>query len=415
MVVLGHWRITGTSWSPDGTLHATNLLEAWPRSQWATWVVQPVPLFFVVGGWAGARSWRAARGGAHAWRVARLQRLLIPLRTFVVVGLIGGVVLGGLAGAGGAQAARLLGMPLWFLAVYLPVTLATPELVAAADRWGWRLPAGLLAAAALVDAVRFRGGVSAAGWVNFAFVWLALAALGSVAERRVLDRHAVRAVGAAASGALVLVVALHWYPVSMVGVGERSNNTPPTIALCLLGVVHACLAALAAPRLRAFLERRRKARRGIATTGALGMHLYLWHLCATVAIVGLQQIGFLNVTPLSGRWWLLRPVWVLCLAVVAVPLATFTARADLRRLACLPRAADRARASCIAATPLATVGLVALALVGFRPGAAATLAVAGIALATTLTTRTAASAAATSRDEGNPPWLRGTAAEMVEP
>lgn len=412
LVVLGHWLITVTSWSADGTLHATNLLEARPWSQWATWIVQPVPLFFVIGGWASARSWRAATAGAGAWRVARLQRLLVPLRTFVVVGLVGGVVLGALAGAGGSQAARLLGMPLWFLAVYLPVTLATPHLVAAADRWGWRLPLGLLSAAAAVDAVRFLGGVSAAGWVNFAFVWLGLAALGVVAERRPVDQHAARVAGTATFVALGAVVAWHWYPVSMVGVGDRSNNTPPTVALALLGVVHAALATLAAPRVRGFLERRRSARRGVATVGALGMHLYLWHLCATVTVVGFQRLGLLNVAPLTGRWWALRPVWVLSLAAVAVPLAMLAARTDLRRLERIPTPAPGRPCPWLLAGALATAGLTELALVGFRPGVTATLAVLAIVAATFLATRPATSTEV--ENGGNPPWLQGTVAGMVE-
>lgn len=467
LVVLGHWLITVTSWSPDGTLHATNLLEARPWTQWATWVVQPVPLFFVIGGWASARSWRAAStrvapsrdaragietwrvatAGAGAWRVSRLQRLLVPLRTFVLVGLVGGVVLSALAGAGGAQAARLLGMPLWFLAVYLPVTLATPQLVTAADRWGWRLPMGLFAGAAAVDAVRFLGGISAAGWVNFAFVWLGLAALGVVAERRPVTAHAARLAAVAALSALVAAVAWHWYPVSMVGVGDRSNNTPPTVALAMLGIAHAALASLAAPRLRSALDRRRGARRTVTTLGALGMHLYLWHLCATVAVVGLQRLGVLNVAPLSGRWWLLRPVWVLALAAVAVPLAMVAARADLRRLERIPGATPGHRQRWLVPGLLATAGLTELALVGFRSGLAATLAVSAIALATFLATRPARSprdlvvaptpasaptppatrpavapvatadipVATVSANEGNPPWLRGATAGMVEP
>jgi surface polysaccharide O-acyltransferase-like enzyme len=52
-VVLGHWLLTVTWWS-NGRLEAHNLLDVAPWTQWATWALQPVPLFFVVGGWAGA-------------------------------------------------------------------------------------------------------------------------------------------------------------------------------------------------------------------------------------------------------------------------------------------------------------------------------------------------------------------------
>jgi hypothetical protein len=51
------------------------------------------------------------------------------------------------------------------------------------------------------------------------------------------------------------------------------------------------------------------------------MTLYLWHLTAMVIVIGLGLIvdgwGF-GLEPLSGPWWLTRPIWF---AVLLVPTA----------------------------------------------------------------------------------------------
>jgi hypothetical protein len=383
-VVLGHWLLTVTWWS-NGRLEAHNLLDVAPWTQWATWALQPVPLFFVVGGWAGARSWRRARSTTcrTAWLAARLERLLAPVCTFTCVALVGAAALKLVAPGQVGTVARLLGMPLWFLAVYVPVTAAMPLLVDLVDRWGWRVPRDLAVAAVGVDLCRFGGHLGGVGWMNFAFVWLCCAAVGVAAESRPPSRRAIAGVGLASVGALVATVRVGWYPVSMVGVGDRSNNTPPTFALLLLGVAHAGLAGLAAPALRRRLARNRRAARSVGLLGAFGMHLYLWHLTATVAIVALQQQGIGNLRPLTGGWWAARPLWVGLLAVVAAPVVIVAARVDQRRLQMPSQVTTSAKRVGLAVVA-STVGLTVLALRGFGLGPVALGAVAGIQAAALL-------------------------------
>ena len=367
-VVLGHWLLTVTWWS-NGRLEADNLLDVAPWTQWATWVLQPVPLFFVVGGWAGARSWRRARATTTraAWLATRLERLLVPVCTFTCVALVGAATLKLAIPGQAGTVARLLGMPLWFLAVYVPVTAAMPLLVDLVDRWGWRIPRDLAVAAVGVDLCRFGGHLGGVGWSNFAFVWLFCASVGVAAESRPPSRRALAWVGLASVVALAATVHAGWYPVSMVGVGDRSNNTPPTVALLLLGVAHACVAGLAAPTLRRQLARRALAARSVSLLGVFGMHLYLWHLTATVAIVALEKYGLGNIRPSTGWWWATRPLWIGALTLVALPVVLLAATVDRRRL----QAPSQVTASTVrvgVAVVASTTGLTVLALRGFGLG-----------------------------------------------
>ncbi len=388
IVVLGHWFLAVVHWN-GGRLEAANLLDVAPATQWATWLFQPMPLFFAVGGWAAARSWsrRGAGRDATGWVGQRLVRLLVPTATYVVVTI---VVVAGIVATFGATAAAvrgLLGMHLWFLAVYLPVTACMPWMCRLIERHSWRVPCVAAGLVVTVDVARFVGHVPGVGWANFAFLWLGFAALGAAAAIRPPATHGLVRVASVALAVLVGVVAAGWYPHSMVGAGDRSNNTPPTVALGLLGLVEIALAARVAPRLRSWLERRTRARRAVATMGTFGMHLYLWHLYAVVIVAAVLRTGWGNLEPMAAGWWATRPVWWAVLTLVATPIVVVAARLGGRRIASLETRPSTRSGRVVAATLAATVACAALALGGLRPGWSAVLAVTALLVARRLVTR----------------------------
>ncbi len=56
IVVLGHWLMAGI-WIDDGEVNGRNVLELVPVLQYATWVLQVMPVFFFVGGFPFFQHW----------------------------------------------------------------------------------------------------------------------------------------------------------------------------------------------------------------------------------------------------------------------------------------------------------------------------------------------------------------------
>ena len=81
VVVLGHWTMAAVT-VRDGELVPGHLLVLAGWTHPLTWALQVMPVFFLVGGYANALSWRSARarGVAYAgWLRSRLRRLLVPV------------------------------------------------------------------------------------------------------------------------------------------------------------------------------------------------------------------------------------------------------------------------------------------------------------------------------------------------
>ena len=80
-VAVGHW-LAMVAISRDGELVSGNALEFIPSLGWSTWILQVMPLFFVVGGFSSAMSLDAhnrSGGNAQDWIAARLRRMLPPV------------------------------------------------------------------------------------------------------------------------------------------------------------------------------------------------------------------------------------------------------------------------------------------------------------------------------------------------
>ncbi|MDX1450795.1 MAG: acyltransferase family protein, partial [Acidimicrobiia bacterium] len=183
VVVVGHWLMAAPEVTPDGTLRAGHVLADLPWTQWLTWLFQVMPIFFVVGGYSNAASWRSAgraSGSYGAWLHARLRRLVLPV--LVLLGVWGVLGLAALwAGLDpqlvkiGSQTALV---PVWFLAVYVAVAAMTPVALSLWDRYGWGSVASMAVGAVVVDAVSISLDNVLVGFLNYLFIWGGVHQLG---------------------------------------------------------------------------------------------------------------------------------------------------------------------------------------------------------------------------------------------
>ncbi|MFJ6519378.1 hypothetical protein ACVW0K_002929 [Streptomyces filamentosus] len=369
VVVCGHWLMAAVT--DDGV---GNLLAVVPELQVLTWALQVMPVFFFVGGFAHALAHRSRPDYADFLR-ARLRRLLRP--TMVFVGVWGAAALAlQLAGADTGLtgvALRLVAQPLWFIGIYLAMVAFTPPLLRLHGRWGWGAFAGLAAAAVAVDVLRFAAGVPFVGFLNFAFVWLAVHQLGFLRADGMIRRPAVLA-GAGLAGAAALV-ALGPYPLSMVGMpGEEvSNMAPPTLALLCHGLwLIGAVELLRGPGAR-FAARARVWRAVVAANG-IAMTAFLWHLTAMLGVYGaLLGLGARLPEPATGAWWAQLPVRFLAAVLLTALLVAVFRRFEAP--SAVPRTGGSGPLAAAGAT-LALLGVLGLSTTGFGgllEGHAATL------------------------------------------
>ncbi|WP_329346170.1 acyltransferase [Streptomyces microflavus] len=338
-VVLGHWLMAAVT--PDGV---GNLLAVVPALQPLTWLLQVMPVFFFVGGFAHALSYRSLlrkrpEGSTDsvyaAFLRARLQRLLRPTMVFVLVWGAAALLIQLLGGGGGLTGVtlRLVTQPLWFIGIYLAMVAFTPPLLRLHERYGWGAFAGLAGAAAAVDVLRFAAGVPYVEFLNFAFVWLAVHQLGFLrADGRLgvgpalpaLRRPALLA-GGGLVGAVALV-AFGPYPLSMVGMpGEKvSNMAPPTLALLCHGLwLVGAVELLRAPAAR--LLARPRAWRTVVAANGVAMTAFLWHLTAMLGVYGaMLALDVPLPEPATAAWWAQTPLRLaFAAALTAVLVAAF--------------------------------------------------------------------------------------------
>jgi hypothetical protein len=318
-VILGHWLVTAlvlTHGRAGTTLADKSPLAAMPALTPVSWIFQTLAIFFLVGGYAAARSYR---GGYRAWlgrRLVRLSRPVAALAAFWVL-LGAGLYLGGVSGATLHTVLTLVLDPLWFLGVFAVLTAATPLAVALVRRLGAWAAVIPLAVVAGADLVRFGlGGPSWAGWINVLAGWLVPYLLGIAWARGAFQSRKIPALllagGAAATAALVLWAG---YPASMVGVnGARiSNLNPPTLAVVTFGIAQVGLALLLREPLARWM-RRPVAWAAVATANLSAMTLFLWHqtafLAVTVAGLVIGRLPGLHTAPSSALWVAERLAWL---------------------------------------------------------------------------------------------------------
>jgi fucose 4-O-acetylase-like acetyltransferase len=335
LVVVIHLLEVGVGVDAHGGIVVTRPLEHQPWFDAVTWVFQIMPLFFVVGGFAGMTAWRSLRrrGGTAADfvrnRVLRLAQPALPLFLFYVVAL-GVAVLVGAPRALVQSVAVGAGSPLWFIAAYTVCQALVPALATWHERNRWAPVVVLLVGVLVIEVLRFtaRGHIdfeyagirvridgSALETLNLLFVWPLIQQFGFWYADGWFDRRRWWQLVLLGLGSWALL-----FP--MVFAGPYSPNmldnlNPPTLPLVALGLSQACVLRLLKPVLSR-LMRTRGAKAVVFLAGTRLMTIYLWHLPVIIALAGLALlIPGASPAPGSGAWWWSRiPVYLIVLGLL---------------------------------------------------------------------------------------------------
>jgi hypothetical protein len=331
VVVLWHWTFSVTQWSA-GRISMPNPIGHTSGLWLLTWVLQVMPLFFVVGGFSNLAGWTALvrsgeRSPGRRFVRSRLHRLGRPVAAMVATWIVLDVAIR-LVRPGTPSVVSwglVVFVPLWFLGAYGAITALVPvtaraHRVAPATTLCW-----LASTIVIGDVVRFAGGVHAAGYVTTIAVWVFAHQLGYfwrdgtlTAMRR--DGHgAITLIGLVG---LVATTNIDIYPRSTVAVeGEwLSNMFPTTAPIAFLAVFQLGLVLLARPRLNRWLLESRAAWRATVSVNAVAMTVFCWHMTALVAVLaGWNLAGFELIDEPTARWWVQRPIWLIAPAAVLVP------------------------------------------------------------------------------------------------
>lgn len=329
VVIAWHWSLSILYWSGDGWV-MPNPIHQVPGSWLATWLLQVVPVFFVVGGYANAAAWSAARRdrtGLAGYYRTRLRRLLVPIGGFAAVWagfeLVAHLAVPGYRGV--LSYGFIVFTPLWFIIAYLWVVLLTPLTATAHARGRWLTVGGLAGLVGLADLGRFAADLAPLGWLNTALVWVLIHQLGYFYRDGTLARLGrAGAAGLAVAGAagLAVLTRLAAYPVSMVAtVGqERSNILPTTATTVLVALLQIGVIMWVREPVTRWLHRP-WVWRPVVAGNAVILTVFLWHMTALlVVLAALRAVGVELRTEPTAMWWLERPLW---LAGPALVLAGF--------------------------------------------------------------------------------------------
>jgi hypothetical protein len=340
VVALWHWSLSVTHRDADGVLVMPNPIDTVPGSWLLTWLLQVMPVFFLVGGYAHHVAWHAARRDGVAtgdFVRARLRRLFLP--TAVWAACLGALeVLTALTTPGPHRWvwAEFPGLvaPLWFLAAYAALTVLVPVTVPLHDRHGPAVLGALVGALVLGGVLHRATGSTVLGWATAAVVGVLVHQLGHLWRTADLG-HATLPVRAAVAGVglagLALLTTAAGYPRSMVSTsdGAPSNMLPPNATVVALAVLQLGVLALATPWLERVL-RRPRLWRPVVAVNAVAMTIYVWHMTAYLVVLrGYEALGGrLGAVPDAG-WWAGRWFWVVAPALVLAAVVAVVGRVEV--------------------------------------------------------------------------------------
>ncbi|WP_430593448.1 acyltransferase family protein [Humidisolicoccus flavus] len=328
LVVVVHTLLVGVRQVEGGIeVEKTVELQSWFTP--ATWVLQIMPIFFVIGGFASSVGFASLqrRGGDAAdfakSRLLRLARPALPVFAFFAIALaVAGML--DLAPELVATVASGVGSPLWFLAAFVLVQALAPFMLQLHRRAPWLVLAVLFGAGLIVDSVRYFGGEPLFGLPNFAFVWLFAQQLGFwMHDGWFKARRPVSLIGMIALGYLLVwgLTAVIPYSLNML-----ASQFPPVVPLMCFALTHTCMLTLLSKPLNALMQF--KAMQAFVWLfGSRLMTVYLWHLPVILLLVGIQLLlPFALSEPGSAIWWMERPVMVVTALAVVCALSVVLVR-----------------------------------------------------------------------------------------
>jgi hypothetical protein len=255
--------------------------------------------------------------------------------------------------------------PLWFLGVYLIVVIVSPALIALHRRFGWWVPAAMVAGTIVADVVGFGTGEWAWRWFNVAFVLLLPHQLGFFYADGRMQRFSRWAFWAMALGGLAVLLLLttplvfqafgdaplRWfpgigyYPKSLLGTDVElvSNAYPPTVPFMVQAIWSIGAVMLLRPILSRWLQRPWPWKVTIYLNSVI-MTLFLWHMTAfLLAILLLWPFGVGHQNDTTSIWWLERVVWEVVPAAILFGLVAIFGRFERPRTRDRPVSSPTAR------------------------------------------------------------------------
>ncbi|RSS99367.1 acyltransferase [Streptomyces sp. WAC07149] len=336
-VPTGHWLLGGFTLDADGGLHNASPLSAFGALAPASWVLQMLGVFFLVGGYASALSYGRRTGSSGAWLKGRMVRLGRPVLGVTAVWALAAPVLyaAGVPEATLRTGATLVVQPLWFVGVYAVVTALTPYCVRAAERLGGWAAAPLLGSVAVVDFLRYGPlAGSVPSWLSVLNVlpgWLFAYQLGVAWGGRRIGRRGAWLLLAGGTALFAVLLLVFHYPASMVGVpGEaRTNSHPPSLLVLALASAQSGAAVLLRDRLAGLLARP-VLWAPVVVVNLSAMTILCWHqtamLAAAVPGALAGAVPGLTTAPDTLGWIAARAAWMPVFAVLLVAIARYARR-----------------------------------------------------------------------------------------
>lgn len=341
-VVVGHWLVGVLVLAPEGALRIASPLGRLSALAPASWFLQMLGLFFLVGGYSAALSLRRSteKGvGYGAWLRGRFVRLGRPVVAVVALSAAALATLGTIGVPSGTLRTWivLLVQPLWFIGVYGAITALTKYAMAADRKLGVWAAAALLGTVAVVDVLRYgpwqESMPSWIGLINLLPGWLFAYQLGVSWASGRLRRAGGWVLLAGGAALFALLITKFGYPTSMVGVpgADRSNAHPPSLLVLALAAAQSGAAILLHARINRWLHRPRLWA-GVVVVNLSAMTIFCWHQIPLVLVS--MAGGFagglpgLNELPTDAWWVLERLVWLPVMAVVFAGIVAATRRFD---------------------------------------------------------------------------------------